>query len=66
MTMLDRKRLESAHDLPLHRDHLNLASAHILSVAVLGSDTQQEDLPFSVINCGRYGHFAAHASHKII
>ncbi len=39
MTILDHERLECVHDPPLHRDRLHCASAHILSFAVLRSDT---------------------------
>ncbi len=41
MMILDRKRLECVHYLPLHGDHLDFVSVHILSNAVQGSGTQQ-------------------------
>ncbi len=40
MTLLGRERAECAHNPPLHRDRLHCASVHILSFAVVGSDTQ--------------------------
>ncbi len=40
MTILNHERLECVHDPPLHRDCLHHVSVHILSVAVLRSNTQ--------------------------
>ncbi len=41
MMILDWEPLECIHDPPLHRDRLHCVSVHILSVAVLGSDTMK-------------------------